>query len=466
MTARNGTPPPAEVRAAIGPLRVCPENRRYFTDGSGRAVYLTGSHTWNNLVDSGETDPPPAFDFTKYLDFLEEHHHNFIRLWAWEQSTFLIEGEQARRYVEPFPWSRTGPGEALDGKPKFDLSQFDQSYFDRLRSRAEEAGKRHIYVGIMLLEGWGLQFIMPPWGWHGHPFHPSNNINGVDGDPECTGKGLAVHTLMVPDVTRVQEAYVRKVIDTVNDLDNVLYEIANESGPYSTAWQYHLVSYIKGYQALKPKQHPVGMTFQYEGGTNRALYESPADWISPAAEVFDPSITNDPTRDVRAKDDPRPADGKKVIISDTDHIHPADEHTWVWKSFCRGLNPILMDHYLTVMDAEIVAKKRRELARRSMGYTLQLAERMDLVKMKPMGELASSGYCLANPGREYVVYLPEGGRVTVDLSAVSGPLGAEWFDPKSGETEGKVTVSGGGKVDLTAPFAGDAVLCLRDGNGS
>ena len=23
-----------------------PENQRYFTDGSGNAVYLTGSHTW------------------------------------------------------------------------------------------------------------------------------------------------------------------------------------------------------------------------------------------------------------------------------------------------------------------------------------------------------------------------------------------------------------------------------------
>ena len=36
-----------------GPLRIHPENPRYFTDGakmpdgSWRAVYLTGAHTWN-----------------------------------------------------------------------------------------------------------------------------------------------------------------------------------------------------------------------------------------------------------------------------------------------------------------------------------------------------------------------------------------------------------------------------------
>ena len=31
---------------ATGPLRVCKENPRYFADGSGRAIYLTGSHNW------------------------------------------------------------------------------------------------------------------------------------------------------------------------------------------------------------------------------------------------------------------------------------------------------------------------------------------------------------------------------------------------------------------------------------
>jgi hypothetical protein len=45
-------------------------------------------------------------------------------------------------------------------------------------------------------------------------------------------------------VTRLQEAYVRKVIDAVNDLDNVLYEISNESDDSSKDWQYHLIRFI------------------------------------------------------------------------------------------------------------------------------------------------------------------------------------------------------------------------------
>ena len=78
-----------------------------------------------------------------------------------------------------------------------------------------------------------------------------------------------------------EENYVRKVIDTVNDLPNVLYEIANEAGSYSTAWQQHFITFIKNYEAGKPVQHPVGFTFQYSGGSDATLYASGADWVSP-----------------------------------------------------------------------------------------------------------------------------------------------------------------------------------------
>lgn len=48
-------PAAAASGAATGPLRVHPTNPRYFTDDGQRAVYLTGSHTWDNLQDMGES---------------------------------------------------------------------------------------------------------------------------------------------------------------------------------------------------------------------------------------------------------------------------------------------------------------------------------------------------------------------------------------------------------------------------
>ena len=90
----------ANARVAVrpsfagGPLVVSTANPRYFTFSSDRAderaVYLTGSHIWNNLQDGMGPGPdcaasPEAFDYDAYLRFLRERGHNMIRFWRWEQ---------------------------------------------------------------------------------------------------------------------------------------------------------------------------------------------------------------------------------------------------------------------------------------------------------------------------------------------------------------------------------------------
>jgi hypothetical protein len=86
-----------------------------------------------------------------------------------------------------------------------------------------------MYVSIMLFEGWAVQFIKT---WPTHPFHAANNVNGIDADADHDGRGIEFYTL--------QDS-----------------------------------------QAGKPKQHPIGMTFQYRGGSNQDLLLSHADWVSP-----------------------------------------------------------------------------------------------------------------------------------------------------------------------------------------
>ncbi len=82
---------PTLAAPAAGPLKVLPGNPRYFTDGGGKVVFLTGSHTWNNLVDIDRLTPPanPVIDFEEYLDFLAAHHHNCFRLWTWDNSAIF-----------------------------------------------------------------------------------------------------------------------------------------------------------------------------------------------------------------------------------------------------------------------------------------------------------------------------------------------------------------------------------------
>ncbi|MCB0182756.1 MAG: hypothetical protein KDE31_00745, partial [Caldilineaceae bacterium] len=91
------------MHSAAGPLRIHPTNPRYFADGDGNLVYLTGSHTWSNFQDNGGSDPPPAFDYVAYLNFLTNHNHNFFRLWTWEESRWTTETGDDDYWFNPMP---------------------------------------------------------------------------------------------------------------------------------------------------------------------------------------------------------------------------------------------------------------------------------------------------------------------------------------------------------------------------
>ncbi|MBI2009489.1 hypothetical protein HYS84_03765, partial [Candidatus Saccharibacteria bacterium] len=443
-------PPPG----AMGPLYQLSSNPRYFSVDGVDPVYLTGSHTWMNLVDRGASNPPPAFDYTDYINQLKSWDHNFIRLWAWEPTRDDDATTNDVVYWNaPQPWARTASSTALDGLPKFDLNILNQDYFDRLRQRVIEARESGIYVSIMLFEGYNVDkaAVGPDYGWNAHPFHRSNNVNGIDGDPNNDGHGREIHQLPgeggVQAINDIQKTYVQKVIDTVNDLDNVLYEIANEAPNATTSWQYDLINYIKSYETGKPAQHPVGMTFQWADGNNTTLFNSPADWISTRD-----SMTNPPV-----------ASGTKVIISDSDH-HCGSNCTdgdWVWRDFTRGRNPIYMDDWGTRASSTFYQKKRTS-ARNAMGQTNLYAKKMNLAAMTPRGDLASTGFALANPGLEYLIYQPTGGSFSVDLSVLSNTFSVEWLNVQSGAITSGGTITGGTTQTFTPPFGGPAVLYLKE----
>lgn len=279
---------------------------------------------------------------------------------------------------------------------------------------------------------------------------------------------MDVHTLKIPAVTRLQEAYVRKVLDTLSDLDNVLYEISNESHGGSVEWHYHMINFIHEYEKNKLKQHPVGMTFLWSDryrGSNEDLFESPADWVSPNPEAKDA---------YNYAYNPPPADGRKVVLLDTDHLWGlGGDAAWVWKAFLRGYNPLFMDPYDTGyagsgrigLGLEDVGKvdPKWDPLRRAMGRTRRFAEQIDLPEMTPHGELTQTGYCLANPGVEYLVYLPSEypSRIWVDLSDAKGKLNIKWFDPRTGLEIHGGSVTGGARHAFRAPFSGDTVLHIR-----
>ena len=94
-----------------------------------------------------------------------------------------------------------------------------------------------------------------------------------------------------------------------------------------------MIRFVHQLESSRPKQHPVGMTAIYPTGRQIDLEQSPADWMSPNINAG-------------YETDPPASNGKKVIISDTDHLFGlGGDRVWVWKIFTRGINPIFMDGY-------------------------------------------------------------------------------------------------------------------------
>jgi hypothetical protein len=186
-----------------------------------------------------------------------------------------------------------------------------------------------------------------------------------------------------------------------------------------------------------------------------------------------------------------------VTVSDTDHIWGiGGSEDWVWKSFTRGLNTIFMDPYEADLEEIYPMFRRRsstnatgdphdwewEAVRNNLGYTRAFSERMNMAAAIPHGELSSTGYCLAAPGTEYLVYLPSRlgwsnklmshlppswlpETVEVDLTKMTGNATFEWFQPSAGATIFSGTIASGGKRQFNEVVRGGNLVLYIHSDG-
>jgi hypothetical protein len=71
-------------------------------------------------------------------------------------------------------------------------------------------------------------------------------------------------------------------------------------------------------------------------------------------------------------------------------------------------------------------------------------------RMEPKDELVSAGYCLVEPGQEYIVFLNNALPFSLKLGGLSQPLKAEWYQPLTGKRQPAGTLTNG-TAQLTPP---------------
>jgi hypothetical protein len=420
-------------------------------------------------------------NFNAYVDFLTAHGHNFTLLWTTEMPKFCgfpgMTSSPPDLTAGPLPWLRMGPGNATDGGLRFDLTKFNPNFFDRLRARTQALNDSGIYVGVYLFTGEWLNIFRCPSD--GYPFTGANNINGVDDGYTSGKKGTGSITTTGPNaITRFQDAYVEKAIDTLDDLPNVLWIVSEEAPADSAWWNNHQIGHVRAYESKKPHQHPIGYAAPI-GAPDAVLYNSDADWVAPAVKISPATSCG------------RGHPACKVNVNDSDHSYwemwkdtPQVNRNFAWENFMNGNQVLFMDPYLVrypresrnlcVSPVNAICRgpdTRWDNFRDNLGYLLRYSRRLNLANVTARSSLSSTGYCLAqipSVGAEYLVYAPSGGGFTVDLSAMSESrrLRVEWFNPSTGvATAGDPIPAGSSSQSFRPPFGGDAVLYLVDTAG-
>jgi hypothetical protein len=82
-------------------------------------------------------------------------------------------------------------------------------------------------------------------------------------------------------------------------------------------------------------------------------------------------------------------------------------------------------------------------------------------RMQPYDGIKGDAVAIAEVGEVYVIYMPKGGNIAVDLTQTKGDLTVRWFDPRHGEWTNIGIISGGMTQDFDAPDEYDWVLYIR-----
>ena len=440
----------AAAPASAEPLALHPDNPHYFVFRGKPALLITSGEHYGAVLNLD-------FDYAKYLETLAADKLNLTRTFPGcycepegPDQAFKIE----RNTLAPAkgrlicPWARSAEPGYMHGGNKFELTKWDEAFFKRLRDFMSRADKLGIVVEMNLFTP---MYSDPIWAMS--PMKTTNNVNGIG----KLGKD-EVHTLdKEPALLAAQEAMTRKIVTELNGFDNLYYEVCNEPyfGGVTRTWHDRITDVILETEKTLPKKHLISWNVANE-----------------TTKVRDPhlgiSIFNFHYAKTSAVTD-NYALNKVLGLNETGFKGTGDDYYRVeaWEymlaggglynhldySFCVGHE----DGSFPVKDPTPGGGGPR--IRRQIGLMKAFLEGFDFLRMKPSPEIVKGGapndvtvYVLAEPGRQYAVFLRKSAGVTLELDLPKGAYEGHWLNPTTGD---KTTIAKfdhpGGRVSLMPP---------------
>jgi hypothetical protein len=453
------------------PISLHPDNPHYFLF-HGKPTVLIGSTEHYGAVLNID------FDYVKYLDELHSKGLNVTRTFT----GFYVEPQGAfgiaRNTLAPgegkliCPWARSNEPGYAGGGNKFDLTQWDEAYFIRLKDFIREAGKRDIVVELDLFSN-----IYDTIQWKLSPLYFTNNINNL----EAIRDHKEILSLKHPEIIKIQKQMVEKILTELNDFDNLYYEICNE--PYFgdllalDAWEKNITEFTHKTESKLGKKHLIS--------NNIANGSEKIETLNHGVSIINFHYAKPPDAVELNYSLNLPVGDNETGFNGIEDVHYRTE---AWDFMVAGgalFNNLDYSFATGHEDGSFMVAPGQpggggQALRSQLQNLKNVMDSLDFIKMKPSNELIknklkgmATARVLANEGNQYLVYLnnaigispSEGSKtevfnILIELS--KGNYTGTWIDPISGlRTSFPVNHNGGELELITPPFIEDMALLIR-----
>jgi hypothetical protein len=487
------------------PIRLHPQNPKIFEFRGKPLVLVTATEHYGAVLNR-------PFRFERYVADAADKSQTLTRLFLLFRefqsacNPYSTCKPESTDYVAPF--LRTGPGQASDGLPKYDLTRWNPEFFDRLHRFMALTSERGIVVEAVLLSNTYADQM-----WAVNPLNSVNNVNEVETIPWAD-----YMTRRHAKLFAWQCAHVRKMVEELNRYDNVLFEVCNEPGgavaiPHAPTvdevndWLCALARLIRETEAELPCRHLLA-------GQEAFAYSHTLPEKGAVQQLSERSFRDFPVDVVNMH--PLPNMTYRGRVYDLGQFMSAELHLQELRRYCldayRERKPLNLDednaatrfrdengwtihrkrawttlfcgaHY-DMIDFSILpwletgTPDSQRFLRTWMQHLSEYVKSIDVIRARPLESFLTAqpagtvGSALAVEGEEYHIYLADG-REFSDPGAggpVVGKIGfrlpeggyrVTCFSPATGESSTPTELRGGADVTLPLkPFTHDVVVCI------
>jgi hypothetical protein len=260
------SPPSGLVVSAINP--------NYYEYNGQPKLIISATEHYFSVVNS-------KFDYNIYLNRLQSLGLNMATVMS---GVFLEPSGQGEWEELILPWKRSSEEGYRYGGNKFDLSQWNDAYFDRLEKFVSTANSKDIFVKYIFFAP-----IFDDHKWSGTPFNPANNVNS----PYAQVQPKDVYTLDKNQwLLDLQKELIDRVTPILSKYPNVIYEVTFNGDPYWVDYDWY--SYMHNYlleqmpEPKKPVVFNIGIVPTPESYPDASIQRFMGNTVSrrPVPEIF------------------------------------------------------------------------------------------------------------------------------------------------------------------------------------